>query len=136
MALLLPYNMYKKYLTVAFSLAALSVALGAFGAHALQEKIEAKLLHTYYTATQYLFYHCIAIILAALVAEKYPNKFTKASMPLFVFGIAFFCCSLFLLVTLKANGIETFNWLGAITPLGGICFISGWACLAFGTFKK
>lgn len=128
--------MYKKNVGIACLLAAISVALGAFGAHVLEQKLTPKLLHTYHTATQYLFYHSIAIALAALIAEKCNNKYSNLSLKLFMAGICLFSGSLLALIGFKANGIENFNWLGAITPIGGLCFISGWICLAIGALKN
>jgi uncharacterized membrane protein YgdD (TMEM256/DUF423 family) len=96
-------------------LAFLGVALGAFGAHALQERIEPNFLEIYKTGTYYFMIHALALILIGLFQPK-------KSWPgwCFLFGILIFSGSLYLLVF---TGIKTF---GAITPMGGLLFMAGW----------
>lgn len=109
-------------------LAMLGVALGAFGAHALKEKISPAALEIWHTGVLYHLVHAIALILVGLISVHTDNKLVRNAGWLFVAGIAIFGGSLYGL----ALSDVTLKWLGAITPIGGVCFLSGWACLAIG----
>ncbi len=98
----------------------LAVALGAFGAHALNEHIPADRMITYQVGVQYHLAHALAILLDALMADRLN---TRAVGWLWVAGIVIFSGSLY---ALALTGIRV---LGAITPIGGICFLAGWALL-------
>ncbi len=103
------------------SLAALGVGLGAFGAHGLKKIIlDTQLLQNWETGARYHLFHALAICLVA-VHPKTP------AIPgwLFVAGILLFSGSLYVMT------LTGYRWLGAITPLGGVCFILGWLFLAF-----
>ena len=102
---------------------ALSVAAGAFGAHALREKVEPRLLEVFETAARYQMYHALALFVVAWMVSRTPGTLTTASGWLFVAGTVLFSGSLY---AMTFTGIRA---LGAITPLGGVCFIAGWACL-------
>ncbi|MEE4252400.1 MAG: DUF423 domain-containing protein [Alcanivoracaceae bacterium] len=103
----------------------LSVAFGAFGAHALRDRLDAYSLGIYETAVQYQFYHSLALLVTALMLLQFPaSSLLKSSVVLFLLGILVFSGSLYLL------SFTGMRWLGAITPLGGLAFIAGWACLA------
>jgi uncharacterized membrane protein YgdD (TMEM256/DUF423 family) len=128
--------MHKTFLKIAFVIGAVSVALGAFGAHALKKIVDADILNIYETAIRYQLYHAIAIALAGIVYKEFDNKFVKIAGKLFLVGIIFFSGSLYLLCYLKANNLSNFYWIGAITPLGGLAFISGWLLLAKGIYKN
>lgn len=121
--------MNKKFLAIAAWLGALSVALGAFGAHTLKEYLSQQSLTTFETGVRYQFYHVFALALAGLLYKSYPNKKIKLAGNLFIAGILFFSGSLYFLSIL---GAENFKWIGAITPLGGVFFIAGWIFLATG----
>ncbi len=113
--------------TLAGVLGALGVALGAFGAHGLQSRLDdPHLLEVWQTASRYHLIHALALIGVA----AHPARPSLAGWA-FVAGIALFCGSLYLmpLLTLFVGG--SWRWLGAITPLGGVAFIVGWAALAF-----
>ncbi|WP_439106470.1 DUF423 domain-containing protein [Congregibacter sp.] len=103
----------------------LSVAFGAFGAHALRDRFDAYSLGVFETAVQYQFYHSLALLIAGLMLAQFPASILlKSSVFLFVLGILLFSGSLYIL---SFTGLR---WLGAITPLGGLAFIAGWSCLA------
>ena len=121
--------MDKKFLTIAAWLGALSVALGAFGAHTLKDYLSPQSLTTFETGVRYQFYHVFALALTGLLFKFYPNKKIKLAGNLFVLGIIFFSGSLYFLSVL---GAENFRWIGAITPIGGVFFIAGWIFLAAG----
>jgi len=108
----------------------LSVGLGAFGAHALKDKLETSgLLSTYQTAVQYQFYHTLALLAIGLLMTKYTSQWLNYSSYLMMAGIIVFSGSLYVL---SLSGVK---WLGAITPLGGLAFILGWGCLLVALLK-
>lgn len=117
----------KRTLAITAFLGALTVALGAFGAHALKDKLELHEMHTYEKAVQYMFIHVLVLVSLLLykIVTNAPSRLVW-TIRLFFVGIFLFSGSLFLLSFLRASGNDTFNWLGAITPLGGISFILGW----------
>ncbi len=122
--------MQKLFLTLGSIAMALAVALGAFGAHALKSKLTQDMLDIFETGIQYHFYHAIGLLIIGLVAQYLPESaLLKWSGWLMVFGILIFSGSLYLLAT---SGIR---WLGAITPVGGLCFIASWILLALAVWK-
>ncbi|MCC6429734.1 MAG: DUF423 domain-containing protein [Gemmatimonadaceae bacterium] len=108
---------------------AISVAAGAFGAHALREKVEPRLLEVFETAARYQMYHALALIAVGLVAARWSSGLTTSAGWLFVAGPVFFSGSLY---AMTFTGVRA---LGAITPIGGVCFIAGWVCLALAAAK-
>jgi uncharacterized membrane protein YgdD (TMEM256/DUF423 family) len=98
----------------------LAVALGAFGAHALRATLEANHARaTWNTAVLYHFLHGLALIVLSL------HSINRLVCYLFLAGIALFSGSLYALAATGAS------WLGPITPVGGLCFLAGWAWLFF-----
>jgi uncharacterized membrane protein YgdD (TMEM256/DUF423 family) len=124
--------MLKTNLLIATMLCALAVALGAFGAHGLKNYADEATLHTFETAVRYQFYHALAILMASILFKSFPDKKIKNACTLFIAGICLFSGSLYILTLLKINGIANFNFIGAITPVGGLLFILGWLFLALG----
>ena len=103
----------------------LAVAFGAFGAHALRGRLDDYAMGVFETAVQYHFYHTLALMVVGLLALHQPHTFLlRSSGWLFLLGLVLFSGSLY---GLSLTGIK---WLGAVTPLGGLAFIAGWACLA------
>jgi uncharacterized membrane protein YgdD (TMEM256/DUF423 family) len=102
---------------------AISVAAGAFGAHALRERLEPRLLEVFETAARYQMYHALALLLVGYAATRWPGALTTSAGWLFLAGTVLFSGSLY---AMTFTGIRA---LGAITPLGGVCFIAGWVCL-------
>jgi uncharacterized membrane protein YgdD (TMEM256/DUF423 family) len=122
--------MKEKILKTGIILAALGVALGAFGAHSLSDLLaEHGRTETYKTAVLYQFVHCIAIILTSLLYGKYESKRLNVAYYLFLGGTIIFSGSLYLL------SITNIRILGAITPIGGVMFILGWIYLFLATKK-
>lgn len=117
-------------------LGAIGVITGAFGAHALKERLTETSLDAYRTGVLYLFIHAIAMMLTGLIGltGKW-NPWLRRAAPAFLFGIILFSGSLFLLSTSALTGI-TLGVLGPLTPLGGLCFITGWIFLAVGFFTQ
>ena len=110
-------------------LGALSVALGAFGAHALRGRIEPSMLEVFETAVRYQFLHALALLFVGRMrAESRPLSGLAAG--LFVAGIVLFSGSLYALVFTRAV-----LW-GAVTPLGGLSFIAGWIVLARAAWSR
>lgn len=128
--------MHRGYLVTAFILAAITVALGAFGAHGLEGNVADKAVKTFETAVRYQFFHVIALALAGIVYRYYPNKLVKAAGVFFLLGMLFFSGSLYVLTYKIAAVHPGLGWVGPITPFGGLCFILGWILLAMGLLKK
>lgn len=104
----------------------LAVALGAFGAHALKNLLDAQLLATFQTGVQYHMTHTLALLVVALLTIQFPhNSLLRISGWLLILGIVFFSGSLY---ALSLSGIR---WLGAITPIGGVFFLGAWGCLCW-----
>jgi uncharacterized membrane protein YgdD (TMEM256/DUF423 family) len=105
---------------LAAALCFLAVALGAFGAHALRSTIESHgLLDAWNKAVLYHFVHAVALFVLALWAKDA----NRGPCWLFFAGIILFSGSLY------AMALTNVRWLGAVTPLGGLCFLAGWAWL-------
>lgn len=110
----------------------LAVALGAFAAHALEDKLDAYGTDIWNTAIQYQMLHAVAIVLVGILMSKaiFGNvKQLKIAVICFNAGIIFFTGSL---MVLALTGIKV---LGAITPIGGVLFLIGWAMLISATLK-
>lgn len=127
--------MHKKMFFTGCVLAALSVALGAIGAHLLEKQLSEKMLKAFETAARYQMYHAIAIVLCGVLYQQSQIKQIITSYKLFFFGTLLFSGSLYLLSLLSIGGSNNFGFIGAITPLGGICLILGWIFLALGLSK-
>jgi len=128
--------MHRGFIKTAAILGALSVALGAFAAHTLKGSISAYALEIFETAVKYQFYHVFALLAAGILYKEFSNNFLRWSGRLFIAGIILFSGSLYFLAFVKAAVIPGYNWIGAITPLGGLCFILGWLFIFFGVSKK
>jgi len=110
---------WRKYIQTGGLLGGLSVALGAFGAHGLKDVLSSTDMEIYQTAVFYQFIHSVALLFFGLLKERFP---ALPNWPghLFITGIVVFSGSLYLLVGTQLR------WMGAITPIGGICFITAW----------
>jgi uncharacterized membrane protein YgdD (TMEM256/DUF423 family) len=104
--------------------ALLSVAAGAFGAHALRGRLSPEYLTVFETAARYQMYHALALLAVAWAVSRWPGGLAPWAGWLFVLGTVLFSGSLYALALTGAR------WLGAITPLGGGAFLMGWLCLA------
>ena len=128
--------MHKGYIKTAAFLGALSVMLGAFAAHKLKQMVGEQALSIFETGVRYQFYHVFALALCALVYKEYPNQLVGAAGILFMVGILFFSGSLYLLTYTTANNLFGLEWIGILTPIGGVLFILGWLCLSLGVKYK
>ncbi len=107
----------------------LGVGLGAFGAHVLETSLGPGDLAVFETAVRYQLIHALALLAVALVTTRTPARAGAAAGWCFLAGTLFFSGSLYLLV------LTGQRWLGAVTPLGGLAFLGGWAGLAW-TFLR
>ena len=128
--------MYKPFLIAAAIIAALAVAFGAFGAHALKEKVSESALAVFETGVKYQFYHVFALLAAGILFQSFANDYILWSGRLFIAGIILFSGSLYALTFILAGGNDHLKWIGAITPFGGLCFIAGWIMMLIGILKK
>ncbi|VGO22865.1 DUF423 domain-containing protein [Pontiella sulfatireligans] len=119
----------KLFLSLGSISGALAVMIGAFGAHGLKEKLSTEMLAIYKTGVEYHFYHALALLAVGLVAMHFQSKLLTASGWAMTAGIVIFSGSLY---ALSISGVKV---LGAITPIGGLCFIAGWVLLALATLK-
>jgi len=101
----------------------LGVALGAFGAHALRERLTDYYLDVYKTAVLYHFIHGLALFVVAWLSAQQSDPKVQTAGIFFLLGIVLFSGSLYLL------SVTQIKWLGAITPLGGLSFLAGWIFL-------
>jgi uncharacterized membrane protein YgdD (TMEM256/DUF423 family) len=128
--------MQKLFFSLGIIAAGTAVILGAFGAHALKERIAADQLPVFETGVRYQMYHAFALIIVGFMFDKFNHSMLNYSGYAFAFGIIFFCGSLYLLSMRGLLGIESWKFLGPITPLGGLCFIAGWGFMLISIFKK
>jgi uncharacterized membrane protein YgdD (TMEM256/DUF423 family) len=128
--------MHKFFLQSAALLGAVAVALGAFGAHALKKMVSDVALNIFETAVRYQFYHVFALAIVGIIYRDFSNKWMIWSGNLFIIGILLFSGSLYALTYFKGVGKSNFDWIGAITPLGGLAFIAGWVCMFVGIYRS
>jgi len=103
--------------------AAISVAAGAFGAHALSDMLDAKALGWWHTGSQYLMYHALAGLIVVALSSYLSSS--KSILVLFFIGNTVFSGSLYVMA------LTGYTFLGAITPIGGLCYLMAWCCLAW-----
>jgi len=118
---------------VAGSLSAfVAVLAGAFGAHALRQRLPSDLLAVFETAARYQMYHALALLFVAWAATHWPAPATPVRVAgmLFVGGTVLFSGSLYMLALTGAR------WWGAVTPLGGVLLLAGWLVLAVGIWRR
>lgn len=109
----------------------LAVILGAFGAHALRARLSPEMLAIYQTGVQYHFWHALGLLAIGLMLAHLPEALLlKIAGWALLFGIFVFSGSLYLLA------ITGLKWLGAITPIGGVAFIAGWALAALAVLRS
>ena len=127
--------MHRTFLILAAVIAAVTVGLGAFAAHALKDLVSDKAIATFETAVRYQFYHVLALFIVGILYRQYRNGFVLNAGRCFLFGMFLFSGSLYALAIVQAMVSPGLRWIGAITPVGGLLFISGWLLLGFGILK-
>lgn len=130
----------KKLITIGL-LGAISVSLGALGAHALKNQLPGGLitvdqLNGFDTAVKYQMYHTLAMLLVVILNKEVNNKFLNVAYHLFLWGIILFSGSLYLLCTRHLMGMDGLKVLGPITPIGGLLFVGGWLMFIFAVVIK
>lgn len=113
------------WISVAAAAGFLGVALGAFGAHALKARLTPDLLDVWKTAVEYQMFHVAALLAVGILVRQVPSSLLHAAAGCFALGILVFSGSLY---ALALSGVRM---LGAITPIGGLLFLAGWALLLF-----
>jgi len=108
--------------------AALAVAAGAFAAHGLRDRLDARSLEVFETASRYHMYHALAIVAAGVLASS-ALRGAQIAAWIFQAGIVLFSGSLYALALTGVKG------LGAVTPLGGLAFLAGWLWLAWSVWR-
>jgi uncharacterized membrane protein YgdD (TMEM256/DUF423 family) len=121
----------KAFIIIGALNAFLAVALGAFGAHGLKDRLDAHYLEIWKTGVTYQMFHALGIFAVAMLLGKAATSalFTWSGW-LMLIGIILFSGSLYLLSLTKV-GI-----LGAITPIGGVCFLAAWILIVIGAVKQ
>jgi len=118
------------FITLGAALAFFAVAFGAFGAHALKESLTAYSLGIYHTAVNYQMWHAIGLIVIGMVDQLKPSNLLRKAAWFMLAGIIIFSGSLY------ALSLSDIKVLGAITPIGGVCFLIAWLLLAYASFKS
>lgn len=118
-----------------YSLAALSMAIGvacgAFGAHGLRDVLSAHDMQIWEKAVFYQLVHSLAVLVILVTPHSFVSERTATRLAvLFLIGTCVFSGTLYTLV------LTNLRWLGAITPIGGSCFIAGWTLLAIGACRR
>lgn len=124
--------MDRVFITIGALSAFIGVAAGAFGAHPLRDRLSAAMLQTFQTGVTYQMYHALALVGLGILLGRFSvdgSPWMTAAGWLFVVGTLLFSGSLYLLA------LTDTTWLGAITPLGGVAFLAGWALLALGVWR-
>jgi len=103
----------------------ISVAAGAFGAHALRQKLAADLMEIFETAVRYQMYHVPALLAVGVVASRSPSRAADVAGAAFTAGTVLFSGSLY------ALALTGQRWLGAVTPFGGLSLLAGWIALIY-----
>ena len=119
----------KGYIIIASLFAALAILFGAFGSHALKERLSAQSLEVYDIATRYLIFHALGIFLIALLGFQLPKESLEIPVIMMTVGTSIFSGSLYLIAMLD------FKKLGMVTPIGGLLLIVSWLLLAYNTYK-
>ena len=109
--------------------ALVAVAAGAFGAHGLRARLSPEMLAVFETGARYQMSHALALLAAAWAATRWPGPAAAWAGWLFVAGTVVFSGSLY------ALALSGQRWLGAVTPIGGLAFLAGWAALAWAAIR-
>jgi uncharacterized membrane protein YgdD (TMEM256/DUF423 family) len=134
-------SLSRRWIAVGALFGALGVAFGAFGAHILPNylvrlgyagDVLTRRLEIFDTAIQYQLLHALALVITGLALDRRPAVSWKLAAWLFLAGIILFCGALKILTFANAS----WNWLGAVAPIGGISMIVGWVALAVGALRK
>ncbi|AZT85930.1 DUF423 domain-containing protein [Marinobacter sp. NP-4(2019)] len=118
-------------LVIGALLALFAVMAGAFGAHGLRAMVSARGLEVFQTAVTYQVYHSIALILVAILTGMgLHRRLLAAASGFFLAGVVLFSGSLYILV------LTDIRWVGPVTPIGGVCFMVGWALVLIAGLRR
>ena len=120
----------KLYLIAGSIFAALAILFGAFGSHALKEKLSLEELEIYDIATRYLMFHALGIFGIGILGYQVPSQILIIPFSLMTFGILIFSGSLYLI------SLIGYKKLGMVTPIGGLALIISWIMLAYNIYKQ
>ena len=121
--------MLRNFLMLAAFFGFTGVALGAFAAHGLKNRLSADYLAIFHTGVTYQLIHALAIFGVALLANFLPGRIVAWAGILFCVGILLFSGSLYVLT------LTGFSKLGIVTPFGGLAFLAGWVCLGLAAWR-
>lgn len=110
--------------------AGIAVMAGAFGAHGLEARVSPERVETFRTGVTYQMYHALALLFVGWLAAQSGGPVIHWAGYSFIAGMVVFSGSLYVLV------LTDTAWLGAVTPIGGVAFIAGWALLAWGVARQ
>ncbi len=120
----------ERFFAIAGAITALTgVAVGAFGAHGLRGRLTPADLEIFETGVRYHIYHALGLFAVAWIASRWPSGTANWAGWLLIVGIVVFSGSLYTLV------LTGQRWLGAVTPIGGVALIAGWAALAWAVYR-
>jgi len=128
--------MHKGFLRTGAIAALLAVVLGAFAAHTLKGTISDHAVASFETGARYQFYHAFALLITGILFKEFKFSTTVWAGRFFILGIILFSGSLYCLTAVQAAVKPGYGWVGAITPIGGLCFLAGWFLLFLSFFKK
>ncbi|ETZ21098.1 DUF423 domain-containing protein [Pedobacter sp. V48] len=130
--------MDRRILITASLFGAIAVMLGAFGAHGLRNVLDAGSIEIWTKGVEYQFYHTFALLFLAQLKsrEAGQGKFINLAYVFFTFGILLFSGSLYLLATRSITNNGFVNYIGPVTPIGGLLLILGWLSLLLAALKS
>ena len=120
----------KTWLIIGAIFVGLAILFGSFGAHGLKAKVSAADLVTFEKGIRYQMYHALGLLILGGIGFHISHDLIQIPAYLFIAGIIIFSGSLYFLV------LTNTRWLGAITPIGGVCFIVGWFLLAYNLYRS
>ena len=123
------------FLTLGAAGGGIAVVLGAFAAHGLRSRLDPTALHAFETGVTYQFFHSIALCVLALWCRQLVRAPVIGDAAVFA-GAAFITGILFFSGSLYALALDAPRWLGPITPIGGLAFISGWVAFAWSAWRS
>ncbi len=127
---------YKKVILGGAVMAALSVMIGAFGAHGLKPLFTPEQMNSFETGVRYQFYHSLAMLMVGIIHGFHPHVALRWAGWFFLIGIILFSGSIYTLCYLGATSTVGLGGLGIVTPIGGMFFIIGWLFVVLGLLSK
>ena len=125
----------RSIIAIAAGILVLSVLMGAFGAHSLEDQLSVDQMTTFETGLTYQFYHALGLLFIGLYVKMKPSINLTWTVVFFCMGILLFSGSIYLLATKDLTGLST-RILGPITPLGGMFLVLGWASLLWAVVRS